>query len=247
MDIKIFQTFHKDFPRNPDCDWIKSIGVNGFQHEGGLSDATQDHISELNPFYCEMTAQYWAWKNDTSEYVGFYHYRRYLNLNIDDVIKENYSIKIKDLPNIINFLTSNEQLDKLKKLLSVSDVIIPKKTALTPTIAQQYKKHMKNEPWGAFIACLKMKYESEIDPSIYFNNLTYAPICNMYVMKKTIFDVYCKDLFQIIDAIFEQIGTPYDTYNNRYPGFLAERFLGYWLHIHRISTIETPMILIEDH
>ena len=28
-------------------------------------------------------------------------------------------------------------------------------------------------------------------------------------------------------------------------GFLAERFLGYWLHIHNISTIEVPMIIIK--
>ncbi len=48
-----------------------------------IGDDTGDNISEKNPFFCEMTAQYWAWKNyHDSEYIGFCHYRRYFNEKI---------------------------------------------------------------------------------------------------------------------------------------------------------------------
>ena len=53
-----------------------------------IGDDTGDNISAKNPYYSEMTGQYWAWKNfhDTG-YIGFCHYRRYLGeeITIDNV------------------------------------------------------------------------------------------------------------------------------------------------------------------
>ena len=31
--------------------------------------------------YCELTTQYWAWKNVDAEYIGFCHYRRYFDFS----------------------------------------------------------------------------------------------------------------------------------------------------------------------
>ena len=41
-------------------------------------DDTGDNLSSENGQYCELTAQYWAWKNDrTANVKGLAHYRRY--------------------------------------------------------------------------------------------------------------------------------------------------------------------------
>ena len=44
-------------------------------------DNNGDNISAKNSQYCELTAQYWAWKNIDCDYYGFFHYRRYLTFH----------------------------------------------------------------------------------------------------------------------------------------------------------------------
>ena len=43
-----------------------------------IPDDAGENISAWNRSYCELTAQYWAWKNDTAAWQGLFHYRRYL-------------------------------------------------------------------------------------------------------------------------------------------------------------------------
>ena len=50
-----------------------------------ITDAEGDSISIKNREYCELTAIYWAWKNDkSSEWVGLMHYRRFLAFDFID-------------------------------------------------------------------------------------------------------------------------------------------------------------------
>lgn len=53
--------------------------LTDIRYDGMRQDNEGEHISEKNPQYCELTAQYWAWKNTDCEYYGFFHYRRYLS------------------------------------------------------------------------------------------------------------------------------------------------------------------------
>jgi hypothetical protein len=38
--------------------------------------------------------------------------------------------------------------------------------------------------------------------------------------------------------------TSYDSYNNRYVGFLAERFLSFWIDKNKLRYFEVPLLMI---
>lgn len=80
--IKIYTCHHKP-SAFLNASIIKPLHVgktNSYNDIGCIGDDTGDNISFKNPFYCELTAHYWVWKNESlSDYVGFMHYRRHLN------------------------------------------------------------------------------------------------------------------------------------------------------------------------
>ena len=69
------------------------------------------------------------------------------------------------------------------------------------------------------------KYASAVD--FFGNNGCYSP-CNMMIMRKEILDEYCSWMFPIIFQVAGKIGELSDSYQNRYPGFLAECLLTFW-------------------
>lgn len=240
--IQIFQTFHKDYLSNPKAEWLRPVGVGGYTHEGFESDATGDHIAALNPAYCELTVQYWAWKNTQSDYVGLCHYRRLMNFVIDQtwLAPGNSSLPLDQ--GMVDYLSSPVQHQRLQALLTQFDVIVPRQVRTVPSIEHQYVSCVERAPWEAFLRVIKLVYSAHPGVEEYFRLAPQAPMWNMFVMRRDLFDAYSRELFLVMDAVYEQIGQPYDSYQNRYPGFLGERFLGLWLHLNRPRTCEVPML-----
>ena len=86
-DIKIFVTHtpNRDTMRVNNSLFYNVIAGSDFQTkevpEGVYQDNQGDNISSLNKSYCELTTQYWAWKNMQADYYGFCHYRRFFSFS----------------------------------------------------------------------------------------------------------------------------------------------------------------------
>ena len=213
--------------------------------EGLISDGSGENISQLNPYFCELTVLYWIWKNYKCDFVGLYHYRRYLTYTPDNaMLQPRNQLEVDITEDNIQHLTSINQLEALRKMLNVFEVIIPRKFTQLPSVSVLYQGLHEPAPWLAFLRVIKRKYPNQSWAVDFFNTSKSTTVCNMFVTNWNIFDAYCQDLFDITTEVFKELGSPYSSRDNRYPGFLAERFLGFWLVLKGLRTEEVPIVHI---
>ena len=78
------------------------------------------------------------------------------------------------------------------------------------------------------MSVLKKLYPDEYNDAVhFFGQGLYSP-CNMFVMKREVLNELCMWMFPIIFKCEEYIGEKEDSYQNRYPGFMAERLMSFF-------------------
>lgn len=97
-----------------------------------IGDDTGDNISHLNRRLNELTAIYWAWKNydklGNPDYIGFMHYRRHLNFNIDKKYKENeWGLIDNDIIDDDYINDYHLKADYINELVDKYDILVAKK------------------------------------------------------------------------------------------------------------------------
>lgn len=237
-NISVYIVSHKDC-FVPDCPVLKPIQVgcslSGKHIPNMLHDDSGDNISERNRMYCELTAQYWVWKNDTdSDYVGFFHYRRYLNfsgknLNSDCWGNIIYNDRLDE--KILAELGIESQ--KMQETICKYDAIVPIPRIIPDgkNIYDEYAnaKGQHKEDLDCALAVLSEKYpEYSSDAKEYMaSNKPYE--VNMFIMKKELFKSYAEWLFDILFEVEKRSDfTAYNQYELRVMGFLSERLFGIW-------------------
>lgn len=201
--------------------------------ENYIHDNMGDNISYKNPDYCELTALYWIWKNDDSPFVGVFHYRRYLA--IDNRQLKQYLDYWKHFY-YLEALTQQSFNDlgyTIKNIQSIEnyDIIIPISSDL------QYR-NIENFYELYEIADLKkeLDYTLKVLTDMYPEYQTAAEACkmsikgyhcNIFIMKRAIFEEYCEWLFSILDRVYDDIKRgDLVTEKERLIGYLAEFMMG---------------------
>lgn len=172
----------------------------------GLTDDTGENISVRNQQFCELTVLYWIWKNAGQDIVGLEHYRRH-------------------------FLLQEDWYQKMR--VNRIDVILPTPLYVAPSLAQNYRdRHMASD-WEYMMDCLRRIHPGDYKEAVtFFETNLYSP-CNMFIMKREVLDALCTWLFPILFVCAEHGGERDDLYQNRYPGFLAERLITFFFEKNR--------------
>ena len=221
MSIKIFMCTHKetDFVPSP-CEAIlggaisKSVpGIKGDVGPGG-------DISAKNPNYCELTVLYYAYKNESYDYYGLCHYRRFFGT--PSATKKPYLAISK--PNSELLVSESE----LEALLQSYDVILPRTENIGLTVMEKYERSPHQFKSDLVLFCdIVRQFAPHIAPFMdeYLNSYEQY-FCNMLIMKADIFKDYCSILFDLMEKFDEQKTLHGYFEADRTNGYLAERFLG---------------------
>ena len=141
-NVKLIVATHKKYQMPKDSLYLPlQVGSEGKKELGYEKDNNGDNISLKNPYFCELTGLYWAWKNLKSDYIGLVHYRRYFTLN---------NKKMKNEQEKFNKVLN---MNETQKILENTDIILPKKRKYY-TITKEGKKNLKDmkEEWNIFSA-----------------------------------------------------------------------------------------------
>ena len=252
--INIYISYHKKcfLPSDNKLLFPIQVGsaISDSHYEGTLHDDVGDNISDKNPSYCELTAQYWAWKNAKADYYGFFHYRRYMSFSKYQHAHSVFQDVEFDYltPKIFDDLHLNE--DEMYKTITKYDVI-----ATTPVYInqldyrlknnyQQYSKtsYLHSKDMDLLMEIIKEKYPDYYSTAYeYIYKKPYGYFCNMFIMKKELFMEYSEWLF---DILFEhEKRSNYSNYSPegfRVSGHLGERLFGiYYEYIKKTRHIKT--------
>lgn len=228
----IYIVSHKRF--NPPCiNGYIPIAVGQLALDSNCSycsDNTGENISYKNPFYCELTALYWIWKNDkSSDLIGLCHYRRYFTKSYVRCSSDSY-------------LSSGQA----SKLLLSHDLILPK-PYYWPTLTvgeKYYLGGMGNKrdllTTREVIAELTPDYLSAFDSLLDSHSASY---CNMFVMPRHLFDSYCLWLFTVLEEVENRIDiSDYTVQEARVFGYISELLLNVWVTRNSLDAALLPIV-----
>lgn len=195
-------------------------------------DNDGDNISDKNGSYCELTATYWAWKNIDADYYGLFHYRRYFSFAPDSKTTPHPGRAYPNVASSIKDLRLDEA--RMREVIEQYDIIVPRKdnTAATTGESSLYAQYANEHFIKDLDYCIdyvKARYE-KIAPYLEALHTNEAYFCNMFIMKKELFNEYCSFMFDVLDN-FEANNdiSGYNVQQYRVTGFLAERLTNVFL------------------
>lgn len=183
-----------------------------------LRDDWGNHISERNKTFCELTALYWIWKNDSTPIVGLSHYRR-------------------------RFLIDRS---RILSVLNEYDVITPTPYYFRNSLYNEYGKRHIISDFHILQSVIEERYPEMNDAfSFVFANNKMLPY-NMLIAKREFFEAYCEWLFDILMNVEQKIDiSERNDYQKRVFGFLSERLFMVYVLAKDVKTYECPVMIPE--
>lgn len=184
-------------------DWVQQIQVGADLTDIRVAeqlDNEGENISAKNRNYCETTAFYWLWKNklnkpDDTDYYGFYHYRRVLDISDEDLKR----MKANDVDVVVQFPTLHE-----------------------PDIKEHHTRYVREEDWQVMLEVmgeLFPEYRKAYDTIFaqeYFYNY------NLIIAKPGVLKAYCEWLFAILEATEQRSTAKGSERSDRYLAYMSE-------------------------
>ncbi len=231
---KIVVTTHKVY-RMPDDPLYMPLHVgaaveHGDDHMepdlGYVKDNTGINISIRNPYFCELTGLYWAWKHLHTDYIGLVHYRRHFR---GDGSKKS-GIRQDIFDHVLRY-------DELEPMLGTYKVFVPRRRYyLIETLYSHYAHTHYIEHLDKTREILQQKYPDYVETFDEVMKWRSGHMFNMTIMEHELLDEYCTWLFDILFTLEARVDVhEYSFFQGRYCGRVGELIFNVWL-AHQVKT-----------
>lgn len=172
-----------------------------------LIDTTQDihqNISPLLGCYYELSVLYWAWKNDQSDYIGFFKPNRYLSFSDENKEQDSNGDIIYDSIDEMRKQDPYFSQDYMINIIKEFDLIIPNPIQASSVNQLYLQSPYKYQADLDHLLNIISKHYPEYSKSaiVYLQGTYYYPY-NLFIMKKEVYSEYSEFLFSIL-LIFEK-------------------------------------------
>lgn len=218
MKTQILVAAHKKFPMPAKNGYLPILVGARKNFTQGIKYQRDDkgiNISSKNPYYNELTAVYWAWKNlKDVDAIGLVHYRRLF-----------FESRPYNLENVMD-------IEKINSLLKKYDVLLPReRNYYIETNYSHYIHAHRKEPLDKTREIIKEYYPNYLNVFDYVMKKRKAHMFNMFVMKKNTFDSYASFIFGVLGKLEETIDiSDYSAQEQRVYGYISELLMDVWLY-----------------
>lgn len=238
-NVKILIATHKQYFVPKDNMYLPiHVGADSNKNKTTfIDDNTGENISNKNPYFCELTGLYWAWKNLKGvDYVGLVHYRRYFTMS-----KKKYKTEEEKFKHVL----TTEEADKL---LENNNIILPKlRKYYIENLYDHYAHTMYVEPLNLTDEIIKKDYPEYYEEFQKLHKRTSAHMFNMFIMDKQTFDNYCKWLFDILFKLETKVDeSKYDSFHARLYGRISELLLDVWINTNKLKYKEVKVMDMQN-
>lgn len=198
------------------------VGSNPDNFDGFIRDNTKENIADKNPNYCELSAQYWIWKNTKDDIKGLVHYRRFFEDGTFHFTKHSK----------FNHIVTE---DKIVKILEKKDLILPRKrNYFIETMYSHYVHSHNKEGLDVTRRVISESFPEYLSSYDIVLNRKKAHMFNMIVAKKEIFDEYSSWLFDVLGKVEKNIDiSSWNQSESRIFGYISELLMDVWLNEHK--------------
>lgn len=237
--IKILVACHKPTVV-PNSDLYLPVQLGAVSAEpifGMQPDDEGENISDRNFSFCELSAQYWGWKNLGPEvdYVGQCHYRRYFCFDGRNHLRNDHAqIEVPRLTPTSSVQLRLDDDELIAERVEECDMVVPVRWDVRHVPTPQGPKpsirsHMvaydllNEEDFDTLVSlCERLQPAYAPYVSAYLNGHTYQGY-NCFIARRSLFDRLCSfefDVLQAFDAQFNYEGL--SAARQRIAGYLGE-------------------------
>ncbi|WP_238700376.1 DUF4422 domain-containing protein [Helicobacter jaachi] len=234
---------------------LDSITVPLSHQEVSPQDISRREISSLNPYFCELTAMYWAWKNIDADYYGLFHYRRVLDFSAQNILSKIWHFFIPQSAPFAKYALRSAQIIESIKAHK-ADIYIPTRKIIKQSAHYNLYEAYCLQHFQADLD-IALQFIQEQNPAmsdsimrVFFDKGIGVSYWNIAIWRKELFFEYCEWLFSVLFGIMGRIDyTHYDARQRRVFGYLSERLFNVWLDFKiksGIKVVELPSHLLYE-